>query len=47
MEKLSASFKREIEAHPEDYFLTFDMYDLLIDEWFYTISLTNTNQLTI
>lgn len=41
MEKLSASFKREIDAHPEDYFLTFDMYDLLIDEWSYTISLTN------
>lgn len=32
MEKLSDSFKQEIESHPEDYFLTFDMYDLLIDE---------------
>lgn len=32
MEKLSENFKREINANPEAYFLTFDMYDLLIDE---------------
>lgn len=31
MDSLSNSFKNEIESHPEDYFLTFDMYDLLID----------------
>ena len=31
MEKLSQSFRAEIEKNPEIYFLTFDMYDLLID----------------
>ena len=31
MEKLSKSFKEEIERNPEAYFLTYDMYDLLID----------------
>lgn len=31
MEKLSQSFKDEIEKNPEAYFLTYDMYDLLID----------------
>ena len=32
MDSLSHSFKKEIENQPEDYFLTYDMYDLLIDE---------------
>lgn len=31
MSKLSPSFKAEIDANPEYYFLTYDMYDLLID----------------
>jgi hypothetical protein len=32
MGQLSDSLKSEINEHPENYFLTFDMYDLLIDD---------------
>ena len=31
MDNLSQSLKDEIESSPETYFLTYDMYDLLID----------------
>lgn len=28
---LTGSFIAEIKEHPQDYYLTFEMYDLLID----------------
>ena len=31
MEKLSQTLKDEIEENPESYFLTFEMYNLLIE----------------
>jgi hypothetical protein len=31
MELLTDSLKKEIRAQPEDYYLTFEIYDLLVD----------------
>ena len=31
MDQLGESFQAEIKTYPEDYFLTFEMYDLLFD----------------
>ena len=42
MEKLSNSFKEEIEKNPEIYFLTYEMYDLLIDWLLHLLTLSGT-----